>query len=70
MTVSEGEREAGKAARREALFGRPVASLDGLELIHWLRKFTNEHPNPAGTLAREARRWLLELERSGCDEPS
>ena len=59
------ELEARKAARREALFGRAVASLDGLELIHWLRRFTDEHPNPAGTLAREARRWLLELERKG-----
>lgn len=68
--MSESEREAGKAARREALFGRPVASLDDVELIHWLRRFTNEHPNPAGALAREARRWLLELERHGCDETS
>ena len=59
------EREAKKAARREALFGRAVASLEGRELIHWLRRFTDDHPNPAGTLAREARRWLLELERKG-----
>ena len=57
------EREARKAARREALFGGAVASLDGPDLIRWLRSFTDEHPNPAGTLAREARRWLLELER-------
>ena len=59
------EREARKAARREALFGRAVVSLDGPELIRWLRRFTDEHPNPAGTLAREARLWLLELERKG-----
>ena len=59
------EREARTAARRKALFGRPVVSLDGPELIRWLRRFTDEHPNPAGTLAREARRWLLELERKG-----
>ena len=54
MTVPE--RKARKAARRKALFGRPVVSLDGPELIRWLRRFTDEHPNPAGTLAREARR--------------
>ena len=65
MTVRGGEQEAQAAARRKRLFGRPVASLEGPELIRWLRRFTDEHPNPAGTLAREARRWLLELERKG-----
>ena len=63
MTASGGDSKARKAARRKQLFGCPVASLEGPELIRWLRKFTNDHPNPSGTLAREARRWLFELER-------
>ena len=62
MTEPDGRGEARKAARRK-LFGRPVASLEGPELIRWLRNFSAAHPNPAGTLAREARRWLAELER-------
>lgn len=63
MTVFDDGRKARKAARRKPLFDRTVASLAGPELIRWLRNFTNAHPNPAGTLAREARRWLRELER-------
>lgn len=63
-TAFDDDREAQKAARRRKLFGRPVASLEGPELIRWLRNFSNAHPNPAGTLAREARRWLVELERA------
>ena len=63
MTVRDDSREVRKAARRKQLFGRPVASMEGPELIRWLRNFSNAHPNPAGTLAREARRWLVELER-------
>ena len=39
--------------------------MDGPELIRWLRKYTNAHPNPVGTHASEARRWLAELERGG-----
>ena len=65
MTAPGRDSEAQKAARRKQLFGRPVASLDRPELLRWLRKFTNAHPNPAGTMAREARRWLVELERDG-----
>lgn len=65
MTVRGGEQEAQAAARRKRLFGRPVTSLEGPELIRWLRNFVNAHPNPAGTLAREAHRWLVELERDG-----
>lgn len=65
MTAPGGDSKARKAARRKQLFGRPVASLEGPELIRWLRDFANDHPNPSGTLAREARRWLLELERKG-----
>ncbi len=52
-------------ARRERLFGRTVVSLQGPELRRWLRNFANAHPNPASTLAREAHRWLAELERDG-----
>lgn len=63
-TVFDDDHEAQKAARRRQLFGRPVASMEGPELIRWLRNFANAHPNPAGTLAREARRWLAELERA------
>lgn len=60
-----GDREARKAARREQLFGRAVASLDRAELIPWLREFTDGHPNPRGILVREANRWLAELEGTG-----
>ena len=70
MTVSAEGREARKAARRVQLFGRAVGSLDGPELVRWLRKYANAHPNPAGTRAREARGWLVELERGGDREPA
>ena len=69
MTEPADGREARKAARRAQLFGRAVGSFDGPELVRWLRKYTNAHPNPAGTHAREARRWLMELERSGDRKP-
>ena len=69
MTVSADGREARTAARRVQLFGSAVGSLDGPELIRWLRKYTNAHPNPAGTHATGARRWLAELERSSDREP-
>ena len=69
MTVPADGREAQKAARRLRLFGRAVASLDGSELVRWLRKYTAAHPNPASTRAREAHRWLVELERGGDREP-
>jgi len=65
MTVPGGNSEARKADRRKRLFGHTVASLERQDLIRWLRKFTNAHPNPASTTAREARRWLVELERDG-----
>lgn len=60
-----GDREAQAAARRKRLFGHAVASLEDPELRRWLRNYMNAHPNPAGTLAREAHRWLVELERDG-----
>ena len=69
MKVPADGRDSRNAARRVKLFGRPVASLDRPELIRWLRKFTNAHPNPTGMLAREAHRWLVELERCGDREP-
>ena len=65
MTAPGDDSAARRAARRKHLFGQPVASLKGPELIRWLRNFSNAHPNPAGTLAREARRWLVELEHGG-----
>ncbi len=65
MTTPEAGGEPGKAGQRERLFGPAVATLDGPELLLWLRKYTNEHPNPTGRHAREARRWLLELEHGG-----
>lgn len=65
MTTRDAGGEPGKAVRRERLFGPAVATLDRTELLLWLRKYTKEHPNPTGTLAREARRWLLELEHGG-----
>ena len=67
MTVPGEHDETRKTARRKQLFGRPVASLEGPELIRWLRNFSDAHPNPAGKLAREARRWLAELRRDGGD---
>ncbi len=65
MTAQTDDREVRTAARRLQLFGRTVGSLDGPELIRWLRKYTNAHPNPVGTHASEARRWLAALERGG-----
>ncbi|MDE2984558.1 MAG: hypothetical protein OXU69_07610 [Gemmatimonadota bacterium] len=65
MTTPDAGGEPGKAVHREQLFGPAVATLDRPELLLWLRKYTNEHSNPAGTHAREARRWLLELEHGG-----
>ena len=62
-------REARSAARRVKLFGRAVGSLDGPQLVRWLRKYTNAYPNPAGARAREARRWLVELESGGDRKP-
>ncbi|MDE0073567.1 MAG: hypothetical protein OXU32_06255 [Gammaproteobacteria bacterium] len=50
------------------MFSRAVASLDRRDLLLWLRKYTNEHPNPTGTRAREARLWLRELEHDGGQE--
>lgn len=69
MTVSADGREARTAARRVQLFGRTVGSLDRPELVRWLRKYTDTHPNPLGTHASEALGWLVELERSGDREP-
>jgi hypothetical protein len=63
MTVPDCDRQA-RVARRKRLFGRPVVSMEDPELLRWLRNFANAHPNPGGTLAREARRWLAELERA------
>ena len=69
MTTPADGREARKAARRAQLFGRAVGSLDGPELVRWLRKYTNAHPNPAGAHAREAHSWLMELEPGGDRKP-
>lgn len=69
MTAPTEDPEAWKAARRVQLFGRTVGSLDGPELVRWLRKYTDAHPNPSGTHAREALRWLVELERIGDRKP-
>lgn len=64
-TVRGGDAEVRKADRRKRLFGRPVVSLEGHELIRWLSHFANAHPNPASMIAREAHSWLFELERDG-----
>jgi len=65
MTTPDAGGKARRAVHRERLFSRAVASLDSDELLLCLRKYTNEHPNPTGTRAREARLWLRELERDG-----
>lgn len=69
MTTPTEDPVARKAVRRVQLFGRAVGSMDGPELVRWLRKYTDAHPNPSGNHAREALRWLVEVERSGDRKP-
>lgn len=69
MTAPAEDPEARKAARRVRLFDRAVGSLDGPELVRWLPKYTDAHPNPTGTRTCGACRWLVELERGGDRKP-